>query len=193
MRLSADQVAQMMERISALVPSSFYVAMAGRESSFDPNNVTHETNGQDSIGLFQVNADEARQAGYAGADLKDPEVNGHVISYLMEHNLQTLATKYGFAAGSPPPDVWYYLATSHNAGLGRAEMWIDEQGGRLSWAETKNNHPTFVTIARGYADEIGNAARAGGAPGGWGGGGDDDSLTYLALAVVGGLVLWRYY
>lgn len=190
MRLSEDQVRALAEKYSALVPSEFYVRMARRESGNDPANVTHEGNGTDSVGLWQVNAEEARAAGLGGANLKDPEVNARIIAFKMERNLQALATRYHFDVAHPPPDVWYYLAASHNAGLGRVQGWIDENGGRLSWSETVGRHANFETIKKGYAQFIGDGASGSAGPFAVAGPGGEGLGLVIAVGV--GWLLWRY-
>lgn len=188
-RLSENEVRALAEKHSALVPSEFYVRMAKRESDYNPRSTMKEGNGTTSIGLWQVNAEEAKAAGVTG-DLYDPDNNATVIAYKMEHNLQLMAQKYSFSVSNPPPDVWYYLAASHNAGLSRVMGWIDENRGRLAWAETKAKHPTFVTIAKGYADYIGDGASGSAGPFALAGPGGEALGLLVAIGV--GWLLWRY-
>jgi len=186
--LSRDDVDTLIGSLTSVIPSGFFYAMGQRESNLNPNNVTPEGNGTTSIGVWQVNAEEAAAAGVTG-DLKDPSNNASVIVYKMTQNLYALANKYGFNAEAPPDDAWYYLAASHNAGLSRIEGWIDETG--VDWQATKAKHPTFVTIAKGYADYIGNAAIADlpsiadGPPDGTGDSGGPVTDTILVLLIVG--------
>lgn len=184
-RVSKSDIAGWVGGLSTPIPSGFFVAMAGRESGYDPANVTHEDNGEDSIGLFQVNAGEASSVGYDGADLTDPQVNTAVIVALMNRNLNSLALKYGFSYDSPPSDIWYYLAASHNAGLGKVESWIDEQNGAIDWSLTVENHPKFVTIAKGYAQEIGDAAKSNFIPA-------LSNTTIIVILLIAGAILVEY-
>lgn len=153
-RVDPSLIAGWASDATALIPSDFFVRMAKRESGYDAANVTHEANGKDSVGLFQINSDES-----PGVDLYDPVANTRAIVGLMVKNLTALANRYNFSLSDVPDDAWYYLAASHNAGLGKVYQWIDESG--LDWDATKAAHSTFVTIAKNYAQYIGDGAVGG--------------------------------
>jgi hypothetical protein len=161
--VKAADIERWISSLTTVIPPGFFDAMAVRESNRSTTSTLAEGNGQISKGLWQVNDGEAASVGVHG-DLYDPLVCATAIVGLMNRNLDALVAKYGLDAGGTgvlPNDVWYYLAASHNAGLSRVEGWLDEQGGVVDWSLTKENHPTFVTIARGYADDIGDAAQPG--------------------------------
>lgn len=138
------------------IPTGFFTQTAKRESAFRYNEEDFDYNTDGSLrehskGLYQISDDEAAAVGMAGADLDDPDVASAVFQLLMERNLglrpsllhgqesiadacQAFGTPIDLA--NPPPDVWFYLALSHNMGLPsttksirtyglNAQAWID--------------------------------------------------------------------
>lgn len=125
-RVSPSSVEDFARANSSILPPEFVSGIALAEvrgGSIDAEGITREPNGTDSIGVCQVNAGEATSVGYDGADLTDPETNVIVFCLLMERNLAVIEMKAGLSTPLPK-DVWYYLAWSHNQGIGAVEKSI---------------------------------------------------------------------
>ncbi len=156
-KVSDDQIAQWAAVYSPRIPGNFFTAMTYRESGGNPDSTMHESNGTISKGLLQLNDEEAANVGEKGANLYDPETNVRVAAKVFEKRLDSLLSAGSVSLDQAVPAVWYFLAFAHNAGLGKALEYLKEVGG-LYWDQVKAKHSTFSTIAKGYADYIGDKA-----------------------------------
>lgn len=176
MRWSPQQVADAWQRYSTRIPVSFAVGTVTRESGFDPLCRTPEGNGTISLGLYQVNAGEAAQAGEAGADLTDGETCTRIYARLAESRLDSI-----LLYGDREPDVWAYLGTAHNQGLGAVQTTLSKYP--MDWTAYKSRNPTHPEWAR-YGDScIDGGERFGEVSGG-------TSPPFVASDLFGNLFGW---
>lgn len=183
---SAEDVVRAWIASTSIIPAYVAVGMAERESSFTLNEEDTEDSGYVSTGIFQLGDDTRRQAVKRGlvsatwADFTKLDDSCKVLSCTLEENLQAIlvAAVDAFSRGlgknptdengQPIPDVWAYVAVSHNIGLGSKSN--DNAGGAgvlpgivhygLSWPDA------FVTAHPSMQDRqvrYGNTAMSGGA------------------------------
>lgn len=158
--VSPDDILSWVAATGTAIPGQFCVNAAKRESSLR-NLAPAQDNTQVSVGLFQMNAEEAQNAGLSYDDLRDPQQN--TIAYVKNQEIR--ADKIAAAAGvddwrtSAPDDFWYYLAAAHNAGTGKILEWINRDGG-LHWDITAPKEATFNGDGAivGYSKFIGDGA-----------------------------------
>jgi len=151
--ISKDYLSQLIRQAGgSVIPDAYYIGTAKHESDFDPNNVTNEGNGTQSIGLYQVNVSEQLEAGVPG-DLKDPFVNTLVFIYLAERNRNQIRQAGGIAPGSPDPwDMGPYLGIAHNQGLAAVLQTVRQYG--INWPAYKTRNPDIAIVASGYGDDV---------------------------------------
>lgn len=139
-RWTPQQVADAWRRHSTQIPVTYAVGTVTRESGFDPLCNTPEGNGTRSLGLYQVNAQEAAQVGFADADLLDGEACTQVFARLQEGRIPSL-TIYG----NREPDLWAFLGIAHNQGVGAAQKTLASYG--MDWVAYKERngvkHPNW--------------------------------------------------
>ncbi len=135
---SARAVVEAWLRVTSTIPAYVAVGMAERESSFTLNEEDTEEDGYVSTGIFQLGGDTRRSALARGlvsaavADFCNLDDSCKVLACVLEGNLATIiktaidASARGLgkspydASGTLIPDVWAYLAVSHNIGMGSA-------------------------------------------------------------------------
>lgn len=135
-RTSARAVAEAWLRVTSSIPAYVAVGMAERESNFTLNEEDTEDSGYVSTGIFQLGSDTRRSAMKRGlltaaaADFCTLDDSCKVLACVLEGNLSTIiaaatdANARGLgkspydSTGTLIPDVWAYLAVSHNIGMG---------------------------------------------------------------------------
>lgn len=137
---------------SVRIPALFAVETARHESGFSTNEVDTEPSGFVSKGIFQLSDDEAKKAGYPGANLLALGDSSAVFSTLMERNLDSLISTLGHTpSGQEEIDIWAYLFISHNQGLGAAQKTIKNYG--MNWEAYKKRNMD-AAVASGDEDKI---------------------------------------
>lgn len=156
---------------STRIPALFATETARHESGYAINEVDTEPSGFVSKGIFQLtdgqhaawyndHSNEAKKAGFAGANLLTLEDSTRVFVTLMESNLDALIAALGHEpVGQEQQDIWAYLFISHNQGLTAALRTIKKYG--VDWQAYKDrNSPATLdnydkTVK--YGDDVSGA------------------------------------
>lgn len=153
-RLTADEVVALWVKYSPNIPAAFALGSATHESDLDPSVVSRgdQSDGSDSIGLYQISKAEAIAALRPLADLLDAEDNTAVFASIMETKLAAIRAYCdvnGIQTGEP--DLWAYLAMSHNMGIGSVRKTLATYG--MDWPGYKLRNPGLAFVAKGYGDD----------------------------------------
>lgn len=137
--VSKATVIDALRRTNTTIPDAYYLGTIDHESDFNPYTVS---DGGKSLGLYQVNASEAAEAGESG-NLFDVDVNTRVMVYLAERNRAAIRNLIGLSSNVLDPwDMGAYLSIAHNQGLGAALETIREYG--MDWAAYKDRNKNIV-------------------------------------------------
>jgi hypothetical protein len=131
------------KRHSSVIPLHYVFGTAQHESAFAVNERDTEPSGFQSLGIFQLSLEEARDEGFPNADLLTLEDSCKVFASLCDYRLHTILRVAGLSA--PIPDVWAYLALAHNQGLGACIKTIKLHD--LDWSGYIQRNPTLTGIA----------------------------------------------
>lgn len=177
--IDKDALFQIAQGASHAIPPGWFLAIASRESGYvlgsgyvtneyDTDFNTDGTVRKQSGGLYQLDTGVLKDHGIIATDaqLADPAQVTIWFARVMEANLQQIAgqaeaayDKPGniqFPWDQPPPDALYYLALSHNLGLGSVLTSISKYGMNAQQYAQRN---PGMTRQLAYAD----AARSGAA------------------------------
>lgn len=151
-KVSPSDIVDAWRQVSSRIPARFAVGTAKHETDYTLNETDagDQSDGTDSIGLFQISRAEALSAGHPLADLTSLSDACTVFAVLMHRNLDKILS----LSGESPlnPDVWAYLAMSHNMGMGAVEKTIKQYG--LDWGAYKARNPAVPLVAHGYGDDV---------------------------------------
>lgn len=150
------QLAQLCLKASKLIDVRYFLGTAQHESDFVCNCDTEEDDDVHSLGLFQVNSDEAKQAGYnpKSLDLLSPQDNLAVFVRISEQRLDAILKEIGYPSPEPE-DLRAYLFLSHNQGLGAAIKSIQMYG--LNWGNGDSSYKARNVQHRSwlaYGDDV---------------------------------------
>lgn len=147
--ITPQTVKKFAEAFTSLIPGTYFVGTARKESGFAANEIDTEESGYVSKGLCQLSDDEATDVGMKGANLLDPVVNLRVMVKIAERNLNALSK-----TGLKFPDAYAYLGIAHNEGLAAAIKTIKNYG--MDWAEYKRRNLQAALKANALALESGD-------------------------------------
>jgi hypothetical protein len=163
--LTANQIIALANQYTSALPLRFVVSMAFHESGGDESEVDDyksgkrqkaydsEADGKEyTVGLFQCSHADLAQVTGDGSGyvtrLQDPDLNTRVFCGAMEKNLSRIREASG-VFDNDTPDLWAYLAISHNQGLGAALQSINAYG--MNWAAYKQRNAGSTTLPAHFA------------------------------------------